>query len=141
MKELRELQIRQIAGHYGVPPVLVGEESTSWGTGIEELAKILVRFGVNTHMTRFLDPFSLVMLPRGQKFAVDKGELVAASIENLTKLATIALGDMQRPPFLSQTEVRRHVRKEPRPQLAVKTIYAPATTTPTHDAHAGNAAS
>ena len=125
MKELRELQIRQIAGHYGVPPVLVGEESTSWGTGIEELAKILVRFGVNPHMTRFLDPFSLVMLPRGQKFAVDKGELVAASIENLTKLATIALGDMQRPPFLSQTEVRDMFGKSPDPSLPSKPFMPP----------------
>ena len=129
-KALREIQIRQISGHYGVPAVLVGEESTSWGTGIEELAKILVRFGLNVHISRFLDPFSLVMLPSGQKFAVDKSELTAASIESLTKLATVSLGDMQRPAFMTQSEVRKLFGHAPDPSLPSRPFVPPQAANP-----------
>lgn len=103
---LRKMQARQVATYFGVPPMLVGEETTSWGSGIEELSRGFVRYGLQQHLSRFLDPFSLNMLPRGQKFGVEQSAMIAVSIEALTKLATIAAGDTQRPPFMVQEEIR-----------------------------------
>ena len=121
---LRKMQIRQVANYFGVPAILVGEEVTSWGSGIEELSKGFVRYGLSIHLSRFLDPFSFSMLPRNQKFGVDHSDMIAASIESLTKLATVAGGDMQRAPFMSQDQMRGLFGMAPDDSLP-KTPYKP----------------
>ena len=123
---LRKRQAQSVAAYYGVPSILVGEEASTWGAGIEQLMKGFIHFGLGPHLSRFLDPFSFHMLPRGQKFAIDHSEMVAASIEALTKLATVASGDTQRPAFMDQDEIRRVFGMEPNDSLPCLLYTSPS---------------
>ena len=105
--KLREFQVREIGRAFGVPAPLLGENVTQWGSGIEQLARLLYRFGAKQHLRRVLSPLSLILLPRGQRFVVDESELVRGDTAAVTALLTAALGDAQRPQVISVREARR----------------------------------
>ena len=127
---LRKMQVRQVSSFYGVPPILVGEEATSWGSGIEELSRGFVRYGLILHLTRFLEPFSFFLLPRGQKFGVEHADMVAVSIDSLTKLAMVAGGDTQRAPIMVQDEIRNLFGMAPSDELPTTPYKPPQPASP-----------
>ena len=127
---LRQRQTQSVAAYYGIPSILVGEEASTWGAGIEQLMKGFIHFGLGPHLSRFLDPFSFHMLPRGQKFAIDHSEMVAASVEALTKLAIAAGGNTQTPSFMTNNERRGLFGMEPNDSIPTTPYKPPAGVTP-----------
>lgn len=53
--EGRKFQVIDIARAFGVPPHMIGETSasTSWGTGIEQMARAFVTYTLQPHLVRF----------------------------------------------------------------------------------------
>lgn len=104
--DLREQQILEVARFYGVPAPLIGVQMTSWGKGIEDLAKLFVRYCVTHHLERFLSPMSLRLLPRGMKFMADMTELLRGDAEAISKLLSVGMGGPNSPRILTFEESR-----------------------------------
>lgn len=88
---LRVYQARNVARVYGVPAPLFGEQITSWGSGIEELARLAYRFGFRQHLDNMLEPLGWRMLPAGQRFDIDDLDLLRGDAESMSKLAQMLI--------------------------------------------------
>ena len=105
--DLRVHQAQEISATYGVPPPLVGMMVTEWGQGIAELARLFFRFGAKQHLERFLAPFELRLLRKGDRFHVDTTDLLRGNPDEIAKLVMALQGDSQRKPVATRTELRR----------------------------------
>ena len=105
--KLREFQMKLVMGFFGIMIPFYGSDITNWGKGIEELAKLLYRFGISQHLNRFLSAMSICMLNLGENFKVDTTEFFRGDNENLAKLITAFQGDAQKAPIASQAELRK----------------------------------
>ena len=106
---LRQFQVQEVARVYGVPAPLINVDMTSWGAGIEQLARLFWRFCVRQHLNRFIAPLSLRLLPRGVRFDPDTTELLRGDDKAAKDLIMGIQGDAQRPPIASREELRRIV--------------------------------
>ena len=104
---LREFQVQEVLRVYGIPAPLANVDMTSWGSGIEQLARVWWRFGLSQHLGRFLAPLSHLLLPHDVRFMVDETELLRGDWKDSTLLGNAIRGDAQRQPVGSVTEVRR----------------------------------
>lgn len=86
---LRTFQARDVTRVYGVVAPLIGEEVTSWGAGIEQLARLAYRFGFRQHLFNLLNPLSWRLLPRGQRFAIDDLDLLRGDADSMARLAQL----------------------------------------------------
>lgn len=107
--ELREFQVAEISRVYGVPGPLVNQNLTSWGQGIEELAKIFWRFGAAQHVNRFMAPFNFRLLQSGHRFSVDPVDLLRGDSTALANLLNAVRADAQRDAVATVEEQRRMV--------------------------------
>lgn len=104
--EQREYQIQEISRLYGVPAPLIGLNVTQWGSGIEQLARLLYRFGVKPDLDNILASMSLKMLRRGLKFRVDVTEEIKGDTAAMTNLISSMRPSTNTPPVMSQKEAR-----------------------------------
>ena len=104
--DLREQQILEIARFFGVPAPLIGVQMTAWGKGIEDLAKLFVRYCVTHHLDRFLAPMALRLLPRGMIFMADMTDLIRGDAEAISKLLTVGMGGPNSPRIYTFEEAR-----------------------------------
>lgn len=88
---LRVYQSRDCTRVYGLPAPLYGEQITSWGSGIEELARLAYRFGFRQHLDNVLDPLAFRLLPAGQRFDIDDYDLLRGDAESMSKLAQMLI--------------------------------------------------
>lgn len=105
--DLRGFQVSEISRIYGVPGPLLNQNLTSWGQGIEELAKIFWRFGVSQHCNRFMAPFNFRMLRPGQRFVMDPVDLLRGDNTAMANLLNATRRDAQRDEVLTIEEQRR----------------------------------
>ena len=105
--KLRSFQVEEVSRVFGVPPPLLNVNMTSWGSGIEQLARLFWRFGLRQHVERFLAPFSLRLLPMGVRFEVDPTEMLRGDTKETAELVRVLAGDAQREPLASREEMRR----------------------------------
>lgn len=77
--EERRFTLGEIARLFGVPPHLVGdvERSTSWGSGIQEMARGFLSFTLSAHINRFEQAINDALLNREQTGRYVKFELGA----------------------------------------------------------------
>lgn len=80
--ESREFQITDIARAFGLPSFMVNQEqkSTSWGSGIGEIALSFLRFTLAPHLNRFEQELNRKLFFKSTDFA----EFVTANLMRLT---------------------------------------------------------
>lgn len=104
--QLRQQQIEEIARFYGVPAPLVGITMTQWGSGIEQLSKMFLKFCVMHHLDRFLRPMGLRLLPKGMFFLADTTDLLRGDSDAISKLLSVGMGGPNSPRIYTFEESR-----------------------------------
>lgn len=104
--KLREFQIRDVTRLYGVPPPVLGENVTSWGSGIAELARMTWRFGAGPFAYRYLEAAGYRLLRPGDRFMLDPSEFTRP---DPGAMATLIDGMLGGTPYGTRAEARRFV--------------------------------
>ena len=69
VSEARELQINDVARAYGIPAPLVNQSSSAWAAGVEQLARVYLRFSVRPFWwKRISEALTAALLPEGFEF-------------------------------------------------------------------------
>lgn len=111
--ETRPQLIEAIGRIFGVPRPLMQMDDTSWGSGIEQLAMLFVRFGLapwfsvwEQGITRSLQPIS----ERGVIYPdFDERELLRGTMKDQSEFLARALGSGGHRPWMTGNEARDHV--------------------------------
>lgn len=111
--ETRPQLIEAIGRVFGVPRPLMQMDDTSWGSGIEQLAMLFVRFGLapwfsvwEQAITRSLQPIS----ERGVFYPdFDERELLRGTMKDQSEFLARALGSGGHRPWMTGNEARDHV--------------------------------
>ena len=82
-QESRAHSIEEVARVFGVPRPLLMMDDTSWGSGIEQLATLFVRFGLAPSLFAWEQSFRRVLLTKSEKRTMDI-DIDAVSYTHLT---------------------------------------------------------
>ena len=104
--DLRWQQVEETARVYGLPPPLVGQNVTSWGSGIAELGRFGWRFGIRQHLDRYLSGLERRLLLPGHCFRVNPIDLTRGSPEAIAGAIQLALGSPNSVGYISRQEAR-----------------------------------
>lgn len=116
--EARAHQIEEIARVFGVPRPLLMMDDTSWGSGIEQLATLFVRFGLAPSMVCWEQAAQRSLLTSAEKtkYLVDIDErlLLRGSLKDQAEYYAKASGAGGHSPWLHPDEIRRDTGEPPR---------------------------
>lgn len=109
--EQRTMQIEEVARAFGVPRPLLMMDDTSWGTGIEQLAILFVRFGLAPWFRIWEEGIGRVCLTREERKAgyradFDEQELLRGTLKDQAEFFAKALGAGGARGWMTQNEVR-----------------------------------
>ncbi|MER2507459.1 MAG: phage portal protein [Amaricoccus sp.] len=108
--ETRAAQVEEIARIFGVPRPLMGVEETSWGSGIEQLAILFVRFGLAPWFKAWEEAITRSLLPRKDWGVIipdfDERELLRGTLKDQAEFFARALGSGGHSPWMAVNEVR-----------------------------------
>lgn len=109
--EMRKLQIEEVARAFGVPRPLLMMDDTSWGSGIEQLGILFVRFGLAPWFTAWEEAIGRTCLTREERRAgfradFDERELLRGSMKDQAEFYAKALGAGGQRPWMTANEVR-----------------------------------
>ncbi len=108
--EQRRMQIEEIARIFGVPRPLLMVDDTSWGTGIDVLGQLFVRYGLNPWFTAWEQAIARDLLTpaeQGRYYArFNAGALLRGSMKDQAEFYARALGSGGHHPWMHQDEVR-----------------------------------
>lgn len=106
----RQFQIEDIARVFGVPPFMIGhtEKTTSWGSGVEQMAIGFVKFTLTRHLKKFEQEINRKFWPTREKYFV---EFLTAGLErgdykSRNEGYRIALGRAGEPGWMTVNEIR-----------------------------------
>jgi HK97 family phage portal protein len=111
--ELQRFQIEEIARIFGVPPFMIGhtEKQSSWGTGIETMGTLFVRFALRRHLNQFETEINRKFFRIAtRKAEFDTAELERADTKSLYESLRIAVGRAGEPKLMSVNEARGILR-------------------------------
>lgn len=107
----RQFQIEDIARVFGVPPFMIGhtEKTTSWGSGVEQMAIGFIKFTLMRHLKKFEQEINRKFWPKQEKLFVEfsTAGLERGDYKTRNEGYRIALGRSGEPAWLSINEVRR----------------------------------
>lgn len=107
--ESRKFSVIDICRFFGVPPVMIGEteKTSSWGSGVEQMAKWFATFTMNEHFTAIEQELSAKLFRGDGSFAeFDESEITRGDTKTRAEYFKSALGSMQQPGWMTQNEVR-----------------------------------
>lgn len=114
MLETRRFSVEEICRVFGVPPHMIGhtENSTSWGTGLEQQTLGFQKFTLRRRLKRIEQALEKQLLTTADRAA---GVTIEFNIEGLLRgdsksraeFYQAALGDTQKPGWMVRNEVRR----------------------------------
>lgn len=108
--ESRVLQIEEIGRAFGVPRPFLGLDDTSWGTGIDVLGQIFVRYALNPWFTAWEQAVKRsCMTDEEQKrleVKFNAGALLRGSMKDQAEFFAKALGSGGHQPWMDYEEVR-----------------------------------
>lgn len=107
--EARQFSVVDIARFFGVPPVMIGEtdKTTSWGSGVEQMARWFVMFTLNDHFTALEEEID-VKLFSGSDFVAefDETELTRGDTKTRSEYYRVMRGSIQEPGLMTVNEIR-----------------------------------
>ena len=108
--EQRKLQIEEIARVFGVPRPLLMVDDTSWGTGIDVLGQLFVRYGLNPWFTAWEQAIARDLLTEREQDQLyarfNAGALLRGSMKDQADFFAKALGAGGHHPWMHPDEVR-----------------------------------
>lgn len=98
---------------FGVPRPLMFMDDTSWGSGIEQLAMLFVRFGLAPWFSVWEQGLTRALLPVAERGAFypdfDERELLRGTLKDQGEFLARALGAGGHRPWMTGNEARDHV--------------------------------
>jgi len=114
--ESRNFSVIDIARFFGVPPVMIGEneKTSSFGGGVEQMARWFVMFTLNDHFTDIEQELEVKLFRNSDCFAeFDETELTRGDTKTITEYNKAAIGSMQQPGWLTKNEIRSNIGMGP----------------------------
>jgi HK97 family phage portal protein len=119
LTEVRAAMVEDIGRVFGVPRPLLGVDDTSWGSGIEQLAILFVRFGLAPWFKAWEDAISvscLTQAERGVYYAdFQERELLRGTIKDQFEAYARAAGAGGHKPWMTGNEIRDDLGMAPHP--------------------------
>lgn len=110
LSETRDDQVEEIARVFGVPRPLLMIDDTSWGSGIEQLAILFVRFTLSPWFTLWEEAIQAKMLAPDEWGLFipdfDERELLRGTLKDQAEFFARALGSGGHNPWMEANEVR-----------------------------------
>lgn len=110
LNEARLYTVADIARAFGVPPVMIGEQSktSAWGTGIEQLAIGFIKYCLQPHLTQIEQEINRKLFKISRYFVeFNVNGLMRGDAKSRADYYRAALGGAQGPGWMKQNEVRR----------------------------------
>lgn len=107
--ESRQFSVVDICRWFGTPPVMIGEteKTTSWGSGVEEMARWFRTFTLTPHLVAFEQEMEVKLFRRGGFFAeFDETELTRGDMKTRHEAYRSARGSLQEPGYMTINEIR-----------------------------------
>lgn len=108
--ETRELQVEEIGRAFGVPRPFLGVDDTSWGSGVDVLSQIFVRYALNPWFTAWEQAIKRSCMTDVEKDQFDAkfnaGGLLRGSMKDQGEFFAKALGSGGHQPWMDYEEVR-----------------------------------
>jgi HK97 family phage portal protein len=108
--ETRELQVEEIGRAFGVPRPFLGVDDTSWGTGVDVLGQIFVRYALNPWFTAWEQAVERSCMTDAEKDRLEAkfnaGALLRGSMKDQGEFFAKALGSGGHQPWMDYEEVR-----------------------------------
>jgi HK97 family phage portal protein len=105
----RQFSVIDIARFFGVPPVMIGEteKTSSFGAGVEQMARWFVSFTMNDHLTDIEQEIGAKLFRNSDFFAeFDETELTRGDTKTRAEYYKAAIGSAQQPGWMTPNEVR-----------------------------------
>ncbi|OIO03160.1 MAG: phage portal protein [Desulfovibrionaceae bacterium CG1_02_65_16] len=105
----RKFSVPEICRFFGVPPVMIGEteKTSSWGSGVEQMARWFAQFTMNKHFMAIEQELSVKLFRGDGCFAeFDESELLRGDTKTRADYFKSALGSLQQPAWMTINEVR-----------------------------------
>ena len=119
--EQRKHQIEEIARPFGVPRPLLGMDDTSWGSGIDVLGQMFVRYSLNPWFEAWEQAVQRSLLTDAEadryEAKFNAGALLRGSMADQAEFFAKALGSGGHQPWVHPTEVRDWMDLPPRNDL------------------------
>jgi HK97 family phage portal protein len=113
MVEMRGMLTESIGRVFGVPRPLMFMDDTSWGSGIEQLAMLFVRFGLAPWFSTWEQAITRSLVPLAERGVIypdfDERELLRGTMKDQGEFLARALGAGGHRPWMTGNEVREHV--------------------------------
>lgn len=110
LAEMRASQVEEIARAFGVPRPLMGVDDTSWGTGIEQLAILFVRFSLAPWFVAWEEAIARSCIQRSERGTIyadfDETELLRGTLKDQAEFFSRALGAGGHKPWMEANEAR-----------------------------------
>lgn len=117
--EMRAHQVEEILRFFGVPRPLAMVDETSWGSGVEQLATLFVRFGLAPWFAAWEQEFARACMTEAEadrmRLAIDEDALLRGSMKDQAEFFAKALGSGGSDGWLTPNEVRGQTGWGPRP--------------------------
>lgn len=108
--ETRKLQVEEIARAFGVPRPFLGVDDTSWGSGVDVLGQIFVRYALAPWFTAWEQAIkrSLLDVREREQFEAkfNDGALLRGSMKDQANFFAKALGSGGHQPWMNYEEIR-----------------------------------
>ncbi|MCA0401300.1 MAG: phage portal protein [Proteobacteria bacterium] len=131
--EGRKFQIEEIARLYGVPPFMIGhtEKTTSWGSGVDTMGMLFVRYTLRPWLTRFQNELDRKLFRQGRRCVrFDTTDLERADLKTLMAAIRTGLGRAGERPVITVNEGRRMMGLADAPEGGDSLEPLPAGTAP-----------
>ncbi|MBP7619370.1 MAG: phage portal protein [Gemmatimonadales bacterium] len=110
LAETRAAQVEEIARVFGVPRPLLMMDDTSWGSGVEQLAILFVRFGLAPWFRAWEEAIRRTLIDEAEWPTIaadfDERELLRGTLSDQATFFAKALGSGGHPAWMTQNEVR-----------------------------------
>jgi HK97 family phage portal protein len=111
--EARASLVEEIARVFGVPRPLMGVDDTSWGSGIEQLSILFVRYGLAPWFQAWEQAITRSCIPLADRGTIfpdfDETELLRGTLKDQAEFFAKALGAGGQRPWMEVNEVRESV--------------------------------
>ncbi len=130
--ETQKMQIEQVSRVFGIPRPLMMMDETGWGSGIEQLGHLFVRFALNMWFRVWEEAINVTLLSdadlrAGVSADFDESELLRGTMKDLAAFLGKALGGGGSATFLTANE-SRHIVGYPRHPDGDE-LYGPSSNT------------